>query len=227
MSRDSGRERLIIALRSTPQPMRIQLEEMKRDGARLMERPDFVWYSLLESAATLGNSRGHEGLIANSDNFDLVSFRSLESLSISDQRQRLDQVLRQARVRMPGLKAARLDRNFKIIETMGGLEAAKRGALSALGRPGKLAFMKQFHGIGDKYARDIWMNVYDPDFRECVALDSRVQSITRALGYSFKSYEEHEQFYIEIAHAADLNGWELDRLLYNFRDHYLAAVGDK
>ena len=87
--------------------------------------------------------------------------------------------------------------------------------------------MKQFHGIGDKYARDIWMNVYDPDFRECMALDSRAQSITGALGYSFKRYEEHEQFYLEIAHAAHINGWELDRLLYNFRDHYLAAVDDR
>ena len=129
MNRDSRRERLIIVLRSTPQPMRIRLEEMKRDGAKLLERPDFVWHSLLESASTLGNSRGHDDLIANPDTYDLVSFRSLESLSVSDRRRRLDRVLRQAKVRMPGLKAVRLDRNFKIIEKIGGLEVAKHGAL--------------------------------------------------------------------------------------------------
>ncbi|QNM98197.1 hypothetical protein [Chitinimonas koreensis] len=30
-------------------------------------------------------------------------------------------------------------------------------------------------------------------------------------------YEEHEDFYLCVAQEAGFNGWELDRLLFNFR----------
>ena len=29
-------------------------------------------------------------------------------------------------------------------------------------------------------------------------------------------YEAHEAFYLDVARLAALNGWELDRLLFNF-----------
>lgn len=29
---------------------------------------------------------------------------------------------------------------------------------------GKIAFMKRLAGVGDKYVRKIWMDVYHPDF---------------------------------------------------------------
>jgi hypothetical protein len=71
-------------------------------------------------------------------------------------------------------------------------------------------------GIGKKYARDMMMDAYHPDFHDSVALDSRVKSITDALGLTFGSYEDHEQFYMDVGRRAGLNGWEVDRVLYNF-----------
>ena len=84
--------------------------------------------------------------------------------------------------------------------------------------------MHAFQGIGPKYARNVWMGLYDPLFRDAVAIDERIKAITSALGYSFKSYDEHETFYREIAGEAQLEPWEVDRLLYEFKNDFLAAI---
>src|SRR3712207_4478772 len=84
--------------------------------------------------------------------------------------------------------------------------------------------MKRFYGIGPKYARNIWMDAYHPDFRDTIAVDLRIRKVTKALGYSFKTYEEEERFYQDIAEEAGLQGWEVDRLLYEYTDHFLAAI---
>ncbi len=39
------------------------------------------------------------------------------------------------------------------------------------------------------------------------------------------TYEEHEAFYRQIAQDAQLEPWEMDRLLYGFKDHCVAAIG--
>src|ERR1700678_1195141 len=42
-----------------------------------LDRPDFIWHELLLSFATMGNSRGAEGLIRNQDNYRRVTFEAL------------------------------------------------------------------------------------------------------------------------------------------------------
>ena len=59
-----------------------------------------------------------------------------------------------------------------MIVEMGGPEEARRQALAQDGRAGKVVFLQRFHGIGDKYARNIWMDVYRPDFRNAIAVDA-------------------------------------------------------
>ena len=66
------------------------------------------------------------------------------------------------------------------------------------------------------------MDAYHPDFHDTMAIDLRIRKITRALGCSFKTYEEEERFYQEIAKEAGLQGWKVDRLLYEYTDHFLA-----
>jgi hypothetical protein len=68
-----------------------------------------------------------------------------------------------------------------------------------------------FMGSGDKYARNIWMDVYDEDFRNAIAVDERIKAVTRALGFAFKRYRDHEAFYCSVATEAGLEPWELDR----------------
>jgi hypothetical protein len=48
-----------------------------KSGAKLLKRPDFVWYELLLSFATMGNSRGAEGLMRTPANYRRVTFPSL------------------------------------------------------------------------------------------------------------------------------------------------------
>ena len=49
------------------------------------------------------------------------------------------------------------------------------------------------------------------------AVDARIKAVSERLGVSFGSYAAHEAFYLGVARLAGINGWELDRLLYNFR----------
>jgi len=76
-----------------------------------------------------------------------------------------------------------------------------------------------------KYSRDIWMDIADPDFDNRIALDVRVQTISRALGIGFQSYEEHERFYQELARQVGRSVWELDRLFYGHKERVLEAMG--
>jgi hypothetical protein len=69
------------------------------------------------------------------------------------------------------------------------------------------------------------MDVYHEEFRDSIALDVRIKAISEALGLSFATYVEHESFYLAVARQAGLNGWELDRLLFNFRREVEAKLG--
>ncbi len=224
MDNEARRQHLMRALRHLTPDMKETLRKRKQEGLEQKDRPDFVWHSLLQSFATMGNARGWEGLVGNEANYNLVTFEALSGLDRVERLDRLDKVLRASKVRMPGKKAAWLDLNHEMIVEMGGPEEARRKTLAQDGRERKVAFLQRFHGIGDKYARNIWMDVYHPEFRDAIAVDERIKRITEALGYSFKSYAEHERFYQEIAREVELEGWEVDRLLYNHQDEFLAII---
>lgn len=225
MDRDSKRRFLIDALRDLTPEMEETLRRNKEEGREEQDRPDFVWHFLLQSFATMGNSRGWDGLIGNPENYNRVTFEALRELDHLERLKALNEVLRAAKVRMPGKKAAWLNLNYEMIAEIGGPEETTRRALAQGDKEAKIAYMKRFHGIGDKYARNIWMDVYHPDFRDAIAVDERIKRITQALGYSFKTYAEHERFYQEIAREAGLEGWEVDRLLYQHQGEFLAAIG--
>jgi len=214
----------VEALRNLSPEMEQRLSELKQAGRQNLQREDFIWHHLLQSFATMGNSRGARGLIDDRSNYEQVTFEALASLADDARLKQLDRVLRLAKVRMPGKKAKWLDENFRMVEEMGGPAEAKKKAFAQSGKGAKVAFMKRFKGIGPKYGRNIWMDVYHPDFHEAIAVDERIKSISRLMGYDFTSYAAHEQFYLKIAEKANLQGWEADRLLYNFRPHYEQTI---
>jgi hypothetical protein len=190
MERDTKRQALVEALkRLTPEEVDEMLGSREVDREAL-GRPDFVWHFLLQSFATMGNSRGWDVLMGKRDNYERVTFEALSALDRTERLRTLDEVLRAAKVRMPGKKAVWLDLNHEMIAEMGGPEVARRRALAQEGMEAKIGFMKRFHGIGDKYARNIWMDVRHPDFRNTIAVDERIKKVTRALGYAFKTYED-------------------------------------
>jgi len=129
---------------------------------------------------------------------------------------------------MPRKKAKWLYENFCKIQEMGGLVQAKKALLGCKGRDQKIRFLRSFAGIGPKYARNILMDVYHEDFRECIAIDQRINAISKTLGLPFKDYSDgHEQFYLDVAHDAGLSGWELDRLMFNFKDAVIKRLSSK
>jgi len=220
---DRRRSALVEALSDLTEEMESWIGRM--DGPNPpYEQADFVWHYLLQSFATWRNSRGWDGLIGTEENYRRVRYERLLEIPTGQRPGHIEDVLRRASVRYPESKSEYLSENVKIIRDIGGLKAAREEALSQPGAEAKMEFMKQFKGIGKKYARNIWMDVRHPDFRDKVALDQRIRGITDLLGRDFDGYEEEEAFYLEIAEEAGLTGWELDRLLYNFTDHFEEAI---
>lgn len=62
------------------------------------------------------------------------------------------------------------------------------------------------------------------DSRNCIAVDAWIKATSAARGLSFRNYSKEEQFYLAVARDAGLNGWELDRLLFNFQAEFMPAL---
>lgn len=125
---------------------------------------------------------------------------------------------------MPSKKAGMLAQNFMLIEELGGPVAAKDKLFAAEGRRGKIRFLQRFKGIGPKYARNTMMDLYHEEFRDSIAVDARIQSVSIALGVEFPNYQEHEGFYRAVAREANLEAWEADRLMYWFTEEVLRRL---
>jgi endonuclease III len=173
----------------------------------------------------MGNSRGYDGLFRDPGNYAKITFEALSLLSPEERLRVLAETLGAAAVRMPDRKAEWLAADFEQIQSMGGPQKAKDALLGEPGRDAKIAFLKRLAGIGDKYARNIFMNVYHPEFRQSIAVDSRIESVLAVLGLDeLKSYEAREQFLLEAASEAGVDGWDLDRMLYHFKDQIFARL---
>jgi hypothetical protein len=214
--------KLAFTARSAARQHRATLDEQKAKVSEL-ERPDFLWHYLLQSFATMGRAAGWHGLIGNKSNYDKLCFDVLAKLAPASRRTQVETTCRVAKIRMPGIKAGYILTCFEQIQKLGGPESAKARLLAQRGRDAKIAFLKSFRGIGDKYARNIMMDVYHPDFRDSIAVDARIKALSAKWGLSFANYREHEEFYLSVASEAGLNGWELDRLIFNFQSEFVEA----
>ena len=218
------RARLVRYLRNLRPEVSARLTRLKLEGEAARLRPDFLWYFLLTSFSTMGNSRGFAGLMSDPDHLQRLSYDSLLALEPAARQAAIEAVLRRAKIRMPAQKAQWLARNLIEIQAMGGLAEANAAAFRQPHRAAKIEFLKQFAGIGDEYARNIWMDVYDPAFHDAVAIDQRIKNVSTALGVSFTRYLAHESYYQELAGEAGLQPWELDRVLYWTLPDVLGAI---
>lgn len=224
MDTTAGRNQLVAVVRALAAEQRLELERLKQEASGL-SRPDFVWHYLLQSFSTMGRASGWHGLMGNQDNYRSVTYPVLADLSPEARKQQVQQVCRVARIRMPDRKANFILACFDYVQQLGGPEKAKSRLLAENGRDAKIRFLRTFPGIGPKYARNIMMDVYHEDFRDSIALDVRILAISKKLGLLFPSYPAHEEFYLGVAREAGINGWELDRLLFNFRPVVEARLG--
>jgi hypothetical protein len=200
-----------------------KIEELKAEGAEIWDSPNFIWERLLAAFSTMGNSRGVK-LVRDPLLHDPVRYPALLALTPEERLLILTRSLRTAVVRMPDRKAQWLVANFERIQADGGPNAIKRKLEGLAGRAQKIAYLLSFRGIGNKYARDMMMDAYHPEFRDSVAFDVRVRKVADALGIKFANYKAAEEFFVAAAARADINCWELDRLLYYFTDDVLISL---
>jgi hypothetical protein len=66
------------------------------------------------------------------------------------------------------------------------------------------------------------MDIYDRDFRDCVAVDARLKNIIRTL--DLHDGADLQVFFQQLARESNLETWEVDRLLFGFTDYFIAAV---
>lgn len=209
------------------------LNALKKKCTEDFKQPDWLWRALLVSFSSMGNAKGAQWLsnealythVSNKELYEPVTFDALAKIPASKRRRQLNQALRMAKyVRWTDKKTEWLCSNFLLIAKMGGPMAAKELLLIQQGRDKKINWLEQFYGIGPKYARNIMMDAYHHDFHDSIAIDVRIESITKKLGLDFKNYNEHERFYLNAAHNAGIQGWELDRLIFNFKDEFIKIL---
>jgi hypothetical protein len=219
---------LIKSLIKRPESHNIKLQELKYEASQISQRQDWLWHLLLSSMSTMDNSRGYDGLINNPDNYSLVSYQTLQNLTPENRLINLQQALRYATVRRYRFKSEWLYKNFKFIESCGSLATIQKFILQTSGRESKLRLMKLFYGIGDKYARNIFMDLYHEDFINSVAIDGRLLDVSNELEIDSQkiSYLEHEELFVAIASESNLTPWSMDRLLYNFNKYYINAMNN-
>jgi hypothetical protein len=229
-------QRLVEAVQTvlTEEPVDETLRELKQKGQRRWERDDVIWFEIILSHATLRGSYGSQ--IATDDDgtvdeqkYGTVAFQTLQQIDPDHRNEYLEARL-YGNVAMHPTKAEAIERNFELIRDEYGTPLdAKEAFERRETTEEKMAFLKQFHWIGEKYARNIPMDLYLEPFRDRIAVDSRIKGILEAIDYPLedREYEDHETFLQSTAADLGLEPWELDRTLYNFEDAVHEAVSDQ
>jgi hypothetical protein len=150
---------LVQAVRAVYPAYRAVVEQRKREGRQIWNTPDFIWEQLLRSFSTMGNARGAR-LMTDATLHDCVTYHVIARLTPKQRRAILCKTLAAAPVRMAERKADWLCKNFRRIQRDGGPDKVKTMLCACLGRDEKIAFLRTFHGIGPKYARNILMDAF-------------------------------------------------------------------
>jgi len=205
----------------------------KKEYAKtLLGHEDGLWHLLLSSAATLGRSSGWDGLIGDKENYKTVTFEALTDIDRTEREDRLRSALRKGNVAYHNRKTTQLAWNYELVDAMGGPIQARQLLLDRKGKYWKLHFLQQFKGVADKYSRNIMMDLHHPEFHDVVAVDSRLTGVMKALGFTgdeLPDYDSKEKFFLTAASLCvidgkPLNGWSLDRILYNHTDDVIKAL---
>ena len=214
----SYEDELINKLRQPNEEFESYLKQARDFAVEIKEKDEWLWFILLQSYGTAGNSRG--GKIARE--FEM-KYSNLASLSAKERRVTIKKYAELNGVLYYNKAAKYIDEAFQLIAKEGGLKAVSAAAISLPNRKEKIEFLMQFKGIGNKYARNAWMDLHDTDFINSIAVDSNINKILAKLGLSGEDYLVQERKLVSIAKAAGMTGWELDRILYNFTDSFLGV----
>ncbi|APE95692.1 hypothetical protein [Halodesulfurarchaeum formicicum] len=208
------------------------LSDLKETGQHRWKRDDAMWFELVLSLATQGSSRGAQLVIDENDNivqerYEQVSFETIDQMSPENRHEKIKPVLLDANVSYHNKKTEALIENFGLVkQDHGDPKGLKEEYRQKDSANEKIKFLKKFKLIGPKYARNIGMDLYHPDFRNYIAIDSRIKNIFEMIGFDYEgySYEEQEEFLKSIADDLEIEPWELDRILYNYENEIKAEL---
>ncbi|WP_288338440.1 hypothetical protein [uncultured Sphingomonas sp.] len=214
-----GHERVVEVLKKLAVEHADALAASKRAAIEHGRHSDWPWNGIVLSAATLGGSWRWEKRVQPIYDAEL-SWRALLGLTAEERRQRFNKVGGYWR-----RTSAFLERVYGRLLEEGGPEGS-RSTLEEMSGPEILAFWAAFDGVGPKYARNIMMDIHHPSFRrDYFAIDSRIQKLLPVLGYTGPNrYESMEAFLNKLAADTGMEGWDLDRLLYQRHDDLIARI---
>jgi hypothetical protein len=215
-----NREQIVEQLRRIAQSEVLTLERMRREATQFGDHPDWPWIGRVQSAATHGGSWRWEEKVRPIYESKL-SWSAISEILPSERRERLETV-----GRFWDKTATWLEQAYIKIQSAGGPEAL-RDRLNLMPAKEVISFWKSFQGFNEKYARNIMMDIYHPNFRnDFFAIDSRLEALLPILGYVGKrNYLSREKFLFDLSGDVGVIAWDLDRLLYSkhkeIKDHFV------
>lgn len=196
------------------------LEGKKQQGRELLLRNDFIWHEILLSFATWGSSLGARKL-----DFDGLAYEKLSSLDSGKRRGLVESKFKAAGLRYATKKIDYLLYNFYLVAEKGGVGAANRAVLDdSRGPEAKKKALREYKGIGKKYAYNIMMDAYHPEFHDSIAVDQRIKNISKELDLPTSKYDDYLNFYQKAALEIGIDPWDLDRVLYKFQKPVLESL---
>lgn len=172
----------------------------------------WLWDALLLSMATYGSSAGAERL--HSKPRPELAYGELVRRTVDQRKAVIEKHYREINGRYLGRKIECLSQAIDVFERSGGLSAFQNKIRSLGSADEKIQALLQLKGIGEKYARNIWMDVGDEHVINSIAIDSRIMKLLNALGLQGLTYKDQERELLKLAAICGINGWMLDRLLY-------------
>jgi hypothetical protein len=185
------------------------LESERIEAKRRIKDEDWPWNGFIISFSTLGGSKNWEQKIRpRSAEF---TWSAIENLS-NTERAKLFFSLPNPRFRKR--VAEFLAQCWHEFENAGGPSQIKRKYFKLETAHDRIQYLKSFPGIGEKYARNIAMDVCDPLVSEHFALDHRLKSLVKSAVKRNLEYSEAESFLKIVADRLCVDCWTLDRVLY-------------
>jgi len=213
------RDKLIRVVLERWAVRRSELELLAEQSLVRADDPDWPWSGFILSFATMGGSDNWINRIEprKSD----YSWQRVCQMSASERAQAAHELAnpRRRHIVIPAFEAC-----FQKFQFSGGPSGVRSEYLTYSTARERIAFLRSFQGIGDKYSRNIPMDIYDPLVRNHFAIDHRIKKIFEIINGHVPRYRFAEEWLNQLARDVGINAWYFDRLLYNDYDAILHAL---
>ena len=198
-------------------------------GARLRARDGWAWDVFVQSYATNGGVRTWEAFLKEGG-AELVRWDALlgeDEADVEAAAARLEALShRFLTPRWAARTRPALLSTFRRFHAVGGPDRMARNWNGHNQPDSLLRWLKTFPMIGDKYARNMCMDVSHPLILDHIALDHRIHTICDVVEGAPPRipYGRGEGGRRGVANQLGINGWYLDRLLFGRYEEIKAAI---